>query len=74
MVVVVLDAIAIVIALLVGGAIGLLLSAAHRQRDVSRRMGFEQEVTQDAELYAAARAGLCQYRPAGPRDNDPTAP
>ena len=70
----VLYAIAIVIALLVGGAIGLLLSAAHHQRGVSRQLRFEQEVTQDAELYAAVRARLRQYRPAGPRDNDPAAP
>lgn len=67
-------AIGIVLALVVGGSIGLLLTAAHYQRAGSRQLRFEQEIAQDAELYLAARAMLQRYRQTGPRGNDATAP
>jgi len=64
--------IGIAMAPLAGAGIGLLVMAAHYQRAAAQRRRYEQEVAQDAELYAAARASLRRYQGTGPRDS--TAP
>ena len=48
--------IGIMMALLAGGAIGLLLTVAHNHRAAARYRGYEQEIARDRELYAAAHA------------------
>ena len=63
------DGIGIAMALLIGATIGLLLTMAHYHRVAARRQRYEQEVAKDEELYAAARAALHRYGPAGPRNS-----
>jgi uncharacterized protein YneF (UPF0154 family) len=69
-----LDVLAIVIALVVGGAIGLLLSAARRQKQASQQLRFERQIARNATLQSASRAGPRQSRPTGPRDEGPAVP
>ncbi len=66
--------IGIAMALLAGGAIGLLLTVAHYQRSAAREQRYEQEIAEVAELYAVARASLKRYGASGPRNNTPRAP
>lgn len=68
------DGIGIAMALLTGGAIGLLLTVAHYQRAAARRQRYEQEAAQDRELYAAARAAIRRYRPTRPRNSTAPSP
>jgi hypothetical protein len=58
----------IVIALLTGGAIGLLLAAAHHQRVAAQRLRYEQEAARDRELHAAAAQAALRYRPTWPKN------
>jgi hypothetical protein len=61
-------------ALLTGGAMGLLLAVARYQHSAAQRRKYEQEIAQDAQLYAAAKAALRCYRPTGPQNSTPTKP
>lgn len=65
--------IGIAMALLTGGAIGLLLTVAHYQQVAARHQQWEQEIAPDAKRYAAALAALRRYQPAAPRTYKPTA-
>jgi hypothetical protein len=66
--------IGIAMALLIGGVIGLLLTAAHYQRAAWQRQRYERDVTEDADLYAAAQAAVRRYKTTGPRNSTTTAP
>ena len=66
--------IGIAMALLAGGAIGLLLTVTHYQWSAARQQRYEQEIAEVAELYAVARASLQRYGASGPRNNPPRAP
>ena len=59
--------IGIMMALLAGGAIGLLLTAAHYHRVAARYQRYEQEIARDRQLYAAAQAVLQHYKSTGSR-------
>lgn len=67
-----LDVVAIGMAMLVGGAIGLLLAVAHYEHAAAQRQQYEQEIAHDAERYIAAQAALQRYRPARRPDNNAT--
>ena len=45
--------IGLVLALLIGGAIGLLVTAAHYEQVALRRWEYEQEIAEGREFYAA---------------------
>ena len=62
------DDLALVMALLIGVAIGLALAIAHYQRASARQQGYEQEAARDEELRAAAQAARRRYRADGPRN------
>jgi hypothetical protein len=66
--------IGIAMALLIGGVIGLLLTAAHYQRAAWQRQRYERDVTEDAELYAAAHAAARRYTTTEPRNSTTTTP
>lgn len=53
---------AIMMALPVGGAIGLFLRAAHHHRVAARCRKYEQEIARDRELHAATQAVLQHYK------------
>jgi type II secretory pathway component PulJ len=54
--------IGIMMALLGGGAIGLFLAVAHYHRVAEQHRKYEQEISRDRELYAAAQAVLQRYK------------
>jgi hypothetical protein len=64
----------LVMALQVGGAIGVLLTLLHHQRSAAREQAYEREVAQDAALYAAAQATAERYMRRGPRNRTQAAP
>ena len=66
--------IVIMMALLAGGAIGLLLTVARSHLVAARHQKYEQEVARDRELYAAAQAVLQHYKSTGfkERPGNPT--
>lgn len=66
--------IVIMMALLAGGGIGLLLTVAHYHLVAARHQRYEQEISRDLELYAAAQAVLQHYKPTGSGNGQVTAP
>jgi hypothetical protein len=61
--------IAITMALVIGGAIGLLLAVARYHSMAMERRRYEQEVARDGYLRAAAtQAALRRYSPTWPRN------
>lgn len=67
------DGIGMAMALLTGGVIGLLLTAAHYHRAAARQRRYEREIAQDAELRAVAQATLQRYQPTGSGNRKVTA-
>jgi len=63
--------IGIAMSLLAGVAIGVLLTVARYRWIAAQRLRYEQEIAQEAELYAAARTALRRDRPARPPNNTP---
>jgi hypothetical protein len=66
--------IGIMMALLAGGATGLLLTVAHYHRAAARYRRYEQEIARDRELYAAAQAVLQHHKSTGSGNRKVTAP
>lgn len=60
--------IVITMALLAGGAIGLLLTVAHYHLLAARHQRYEQEIARDRQLCAAAQAVLQHYKSTGSRN------
>jgi len=63
----------IAMALVVGGAIGLVLTTAYHQWSTMQRQRYEQEIAEDTVLYAAARASGERYSPTWSRNKTPKA-
>jgi hypothetical protein len=59
-------------ALLIGGAIGLLLTAAHYELIASRQRGYEKEIARGPDRYAA-QVMLRHLRPGRPSDDEASA-
>ena len=59
----------LVLALLVGSAIGLLVTAAHYEQITLRRWQYEKEVAEGRELYAAL-AMFRRIKPDPPSDDE----
>ena len=62
----------LVLALLVGGAIGLLVTVSHYEQIALRRWQYEKEVTEGRELYAAL-AMFRRIKPEHPSDDEASA-
>jgi type II secretory pathway component PulJ len=60
--------IVITMALLAGGAIGLLLTVAHYHLLAARHQRYEQEIARDRQLRTAAQAALQHYKSTGSRN------
>jgi hypothetical protein len=59
-------------ALLIGGAIGLLVTVAHYELVASRQQGYEEEVAEGRD-FAAARFMFRQLKPEHPTDGEASA-
>jgi hypothetical protein len=70
--VVILYDVGLVLALLIGGAIGLLVTAAHYEHVALRRWEYEREVAEEQELYAAL-AMFRRIKPDHPSDDEASA-
>ena len=62
----------LVLALLIGGAIGLLVTAAHYEQIALRRWEYEKEVAEGREIYAAL-AMFRRVKPGHPSDDEASA-
>jgi hypothetical protein len=62
----------LVLALLTGGAIGLLVTAAHYQQIALRQWAYEKEIAERRELYAALGA-FRRLKPDGAPDDEAPA-
>jgi surface antigen len=68
------DGLGIAVALLAGGAAGLVVAIARYGRSAARYRRYERELARDAELNAAAHAAARHHVATGPRDNKAAAP
>jgi hypothetical protein len=62
----------LVLALLIGGAIGLLVRAAHYEQIALRRWEYEKEIAEGREIYAAL-AMFRRVKPGHPSDDEASA-
>jgi hypothetical protein len=62
----------LVLALLIGGAIGLLVTAAHYERIALRQWAYEKEIAEGREIYAALAMSR-RGKPAPPSDDEASA-
>ncbi|MCW2895244.1 MAG: hypothetical protein JWO75_4733 [Actinomycetia bacterium] len=59
----------LLLTLLIGGAIGVLVTVAHYERAAHRRQAYEQEVAEGREIYAAL-AMFRRIKPVHPSDEE----
>jgi hypothetical protein len=62
----------LVLALLIGGAIGLLVTASHYERIALRQWAYEKEMAEGREIYAAL-AMFWRVKPGHPSDDEASA-
>jgi hypothetical protein len=67
--VVILYDVELLLTLLIGGAIGVLVTVAHYERAAHRRQAYEQEVAEGREIYAAL-AMFRRIKPVHPSDDE----
>lgn len=59
----------LLLTLLIGGAIGVLVTVAHYERAAHRRQAYEQEIAEGREIYAAL-AMFRRIKPVHPSDEE----
>jgi type II secretory pathway component PulJ len=67
--VVILYDVELLLTLLIGGAIGVLVTVAHYERAAHRRQAYEQEIAEGREIYAAL-AMFRRIKPVHPSDEE----
>jgi len=68
------DGLYIAAALLIGGAVGLLVAIVRYGRAAARYRKYEQELARDVQLSAAAQAAALHCKLTRPRDNEVATP